>query len=243
MSKICKIEGCANPTKALGLCNSHYMRWWKSSDFMYARQRVEFCTVPDCGRRVKAQGWCAMHYARWKKHGDPMYLMIMRRGGCCELPECRQQVYARRLCRKHYTKQRLYGHANYAVPRLPAEERFWAMVHFPPCEEDCWLWLGSRTRTGYGRFWSGSKLTSAHRFSYETRRGFIPDGLVIDHLCKSPACVNPAHLEAVTQAENIRRGVWFVHGQQAATAARRARTQCRNGHPLIPDNTRYRFYI
>ena len=71
---------------------------------------------------------------------------------------------------------------------------------------DCWLWLGN-LRSGYGRLnWQGSKAT-AHRLVWELLVGPIPDGMTIDHLCRVRSCVNPDHLEVVTLAENIRRGL------------------------------------
>ncbi len=66
----------------------------------------------------------------------------------------------------------------------------------------CWLWIGDCTVRGYGRF--NGQL--AHRASYELFVGRIPEGLVIDHKCRTLCCVNPDHLEPVTQAENVRRG-------------------------------------
>jgi hypothetical protein len=72
----------------------------------------------------------------------------------------------------------------------------------------------------------------AHRVAYEWTKGAIPDGLVIDHLCRNPRCVNPDHLEAVTQKENCRRGVApNILAHHAGT--------CRRGHPMIEGNIFY----
>lgn len=65
----------------------------------------------------------------------------------------------------------------------------------------------------------------AHRMAYELTRGPILEGLVIDHLCRNKACVNPAHLEAVSQRVNVRRGLLG------------SRTACINGHEYTPENT------
>lgn len=67
----------------------------------------------------------------------------------------------------------------------------------------CWIWTGLRSTAGYGRT---GPSTFAHREYYEKANGPIPDGLSLDHLCRTPACVNPDHLEPVTHAENLRRG-------------------------------------
>ena len=75
------------------------------------------------------------------------------------------------------------------------EERFWAKVDKT---DDCWLWTANRTNAGYGHFWLDRRMVLAHRFAYELLIGPIPDGLTLDHLCRVRACVNPAHLEAVT---------------------------------------------
>ncbi len=72
----------------------------------------------------------------------------------------------------------------------------------PEPNSGCWFWLGALSR-GYGSL----KNARAHRVAYEMTIGPIPEGLVIDHLCRVTSCVNPDHLEAVTQAENVRRGL------------------------------------
>jgi len=84
--------------------------------------------------------------------------------------------------------------------------------------DTCWLWLGPFSPQGYGRL--GHHY--AHRVAYELYVGPIPEGLTIDHLCRVTMCVNPAHLEAVTLAENIRRAS--------------VRTVCKRGHPFVEDN-------
>ena len=74
----------------------------------------------------------------------------------------------------------------------------------------CWPWLAATDGRGYGRIGrgrAGTGMMPAHRVWYEHLIGPIPKGLVTDHLCRNPICVNPLHLEPVTHAENVRRGL------------------------------------
>ena len=86
--------------------------------------------------------------------------------------------------------------------KLSVEERFWNKVFMCPMS-GCWLWGGADNGAGYGRFNISGILVYAHRYSYELLRGAIPVGLVLDHLCRTPACVNPDHLRACTDFENL----------------------------------------
>ena len=114
------------------------------------------------------------------------------------------------------------------------EDRFWDKVS-PEPNSGCWLWTGAIVRGGYGQFFSGAenngpRLIYAHRYSYELAKGRIPENLTIDHLCRVRCCVNPAHLEAVPFAENIKRG---TQGHNFAS-----RTHCPKGHPFDGENLR-----
>jgi hypothetical protein len=79
--------------------------------------------------------------------------------------------------------------------------RFIAKVEKGP---DCWLWKGKTIRKGYGHFRLNGKLVYAHRYSYETFVGPIPEGMTIDHRCNNPPCVNPDHLQVVSKLQNNR---------------------------------------
>lgn len=101
------------------------------------------------------------------------------------------------------------------------------------CRQDpdtgCWLWQRSKNREGYGRTNRGGHNGQgivAHKLSYETFVGPIPQGMQLDHLCRNRSCINPDHLEPVTPKENIRRGTG--HGKE---------TNCPAGHEYNESNT------
>lgn len=98
-------------------------------------------------------------------------------------------------------------------------------------ETGCWEWTGNKALTGYGTIKIDRKACYTHRVAYELIEGPIPQGLVIDHLCRNHACINPAHLEPVTIGENTRRSPINF----AALNARK--THCSKGHEFTPENT------
>ena len=112
-------------------------------------------------------------------------------------------------------------------------ERYATKVDRRPDPEACWEWMAARSRSGYGVFWLDGKLRYAHRVSYESINGSIPDGLQLDHLCRNRACVNPDHLEPVSNRENAIRGLTG----SASGARQRAKTHCPQGHLYDEKNT------
>ncbi len=93
------------------------------------------------------------------------------------------------------------------------------------------MWSACHNGGGYGMFKLGGRMRLTHRLTYRLSHGEIPRALEIDHLCRVRNCCNPAHLEAVTRLENVRRG---NQGK-----AQRARAACAQGHPYDETNTHY----
>jgi hypothetical protein len=144
------------------------------------------CAAGDCGRDAICKGYCGKHWQRVKKYGTP------------------------------------------ADPRPSLGERFWSKVDVGG-DWDCWPWVGSRDSHNYGVFTIKKVAHSAHRISYQHMVGPIPEGDVLDHVCHSVvydtcpggacphrACVNPAHLEPVTNYENLRRARFGLTESQVA---------------------------
>lgn len=122
--------------------------------------------------------------------------------------------------------------------RLPAYARVMRRVSYEDrgYATPCRIFLGSKDKLGYGRIHRSGIPELVHRIVYEQERGEIPDGLVIDHLCRVPACCNPDHLEPVTQRENVRRG----RGSETTKRYYAAQERCVHGHQYDEANTRWR---
>jgi len=158
------------------------------------------CSIDGCEKDALQKGMCRPHYQSWWKHGDPL----------------------------HVDKFPHFG---------SPEARFWSKVEKT---DSCWMWTAQISVAGYGKFYFEGSPWLAHRFSYQFFVGPIPEGLTIDHVCHSNSdceegslclhrrCVNPDHLEPVTQEENVAR----MNG----TPGPAEKIHCLRGHPLSGNN-------
>lgn len=103
-------------------------------------------------------------------------------------------------------------------------DRFMKRVKHGLKKEDCWEWIGSKDKHGYGRFWICGEKTTAQRASYRMFIGDFPNHYQIDHICRNPSCVNPKHLQAITVKENLALRIL-------------TKTVCRKGHMFTPETT------
>lgn len=130
----------------------------------------------------------------------------------CAVDDCEQRSKCHGWCNVHY--MRWYKHGDPLFPTLArgaplADRLIW---YSRDGANGCRVWIGEIIWNGYGRVYGHGKKVLAHRASYETFVGPIPEGLQIDHLCRNRACILPTHLEPVTASENSRRGWAAVAG-------------------------------
>lgn len=191
-----------------------------------------------CGRPVHARGLCGSH------HTQQYQAALLAGTESCRLCARPVRNKSRQLCRSHYETFLRFGDplSKGARPDLgkPLEERFWEKVNKDGpipirCPElgPCWPWM-LPLQNGYGQFiiMKGKRgyPQRAHRVAWELLRGRVPDDLDLDHLCRNRACVNPDHLEPVTNRENILRG-------EGASARNARKTHCKHNHEFTPENT------
>lgn len=242
---LCAVVGCSRPRESRGWCGTHYMRWRKHGDPGPAAIRVRRydgpCEVDGCATRARQWGLCGMHAVRVARHGSPggaeKQHAVNYEGMTCSVGQCGRRPKARGLCMPHYKRWRRWGDPTATRPVVPVEERFRRNVSAGPAPENrpglgpCLLWTAGKTKQGYGGFHpSKGETVLAHRWAYINAGGSIEADQVLDHLCRVRTCVNPAHLEPVTNEENLRRGAGY--GLRNGM-----RNSCINGHLYTPENT------
>lgn len=209
--RTCTVSGCDRPHRSKGYCGPHYARWRKNGDVQAeqpVRDRVDptgTCSISGCQRPIRCRMLCAQHYADWLRESPDRPK--------CSVESCDRRVKGIGYCESHL---RIFRRNGTPTPHKPTfEERFWAKVNkrgpipeVDPSLGACWLWTASTTVDGYGQVSVPGRATpqGAHRVAYELLIGPLrARPWSLDHLCMTPLCVNPAHLEEVTLAENARR--------------------------------------
>lgn len=188
------------------------------------------CTLHGCGQQHRRRGLCSSHAYREDRYGHPLAASCVC--GCGE---------AMTVAVDHFGVVALPGHGGKSRGgALTVAEQLAQKVRLQPVSDhgisvgltdDCHIWTGSSNKRGYGMlsdYYTGRKGV-AHRFAYILAHGEESVAeKVVDHLCRVPACVNPNHLEAVTNQENALRG-------HAARGKAPDWHERRLGHPFNPD--------
>lgn len=148
----------------------------------------------------------------------------------CTVTGCDRPHEARGYCHGHF--ERLRSGRPIGGPFLDTPmKRFHAKVEV--ADTGCWVWTGGTDgENRYGGFYDSTtkRVARAHRWRWEQEHGPVPEGLELDHLCRTTLCVNPEHLEPVDHRTNLRRGEW-------GAGVNYRKTHCKHGHEFTEENT------
>lgn len=159
------------------------------------------CSISGCAKGVFGRGWCQTHYGRWWRNGDPLVVKLDPLPERCAISGCDRRPKAKGLCNTHYERKRkgldLSAPVAARFPTLEAEFTARTMA-----QGDCLVWSGPRNAGGYGLISRKAGSTLAHRYAYSAANGPIPEGMVVDHICRNRACVKADHLRLATPKQN-----------------------------------------
>lgn len=179
--------------------------------------------MPDCHSRSRlSDAHSEFHLNSCDSFQPPTFTPILR---FPQNPRIPRWIF---IC-GYFSRRCIRSVVTFFIMEQDATTRFMSKV--AKIADGCWSWQGYCRANGYGEFWYRGRARRAYRVSVMLfKKTEIPHGMTVDHLCRNPRCVNPNHLEIVTQRVNVLRG----HGIAAKNALK---THCPQGHQYSVDNT------
>lgn len=208
---VCKIDGCANPAKARGMCSAHYQRAKAGKDPAAGGPVKQIspkkCAHEGCSAPANigggSRGFCNKHYLRFMKFGDTSVSLIDREGdGICSVPGCGKKSQGKGLCGMHRQRMRAYGTVDLPERETKLE---WLARHARYDGDDCIVWPFAHALHGRGIVQADGKSRSAPNVMARLAHGEPPTpSHEAAHTCGNghKGCLNPRHLRWATRVEN-----------------------------------------